>query len=64
MGRMGCCNEEGLRVTLSPQISDRIHTLAAEYSVSTDLLINLAAKRLLDDVELFRELRAGKIKSE
>jgi len=40
---------------------DRLRTLAVEYSVSTDVLINLAVKRLLDDVEFLRNLRSGKI---
>ena len=57
-------NEEGLRVIINPRFSDRMYTLAAEYSVSTDLLINLAAKRLIDDIDLFRNLRAGKVKTE
>ena len=43
---------------------DRLHTLAAEYSVSTDLLVNIAIRRLIDDVELIRKLRAGQIKLE
>ena len=45
----------------SPLLHDKLHTLAAEYSTTTDLLINLAVKRLLDDVELLRNLRAGKV---
>ena len=48
----------------NPMLYDRLHTLAAEYSVSVDLLVNLAVKRLVDDVELLRDLRAGKIKLE
>lgn len=47
-----------------PMLYDRLHTLAVEYSVSKELLINLAVKRLLDDVEFLRDLRAGKIKLE
>ena len=43
---------------------DKLHTLAAEYSVTVDLLVNLAVKRLIDDVELLRNLRAGKVKME
>ena len=43
---------------------DKLHTLAAEYSVSTDLLVNIAIKRLIDDVELIRKLRAGHVKLE
>ena len=43
---------------------DRLHTLATEYSVSTDLLVNIAIRRLIDDVELIRKLRAGHVKLE
>ena len=43
---------------------DRIHTLSAEYNVSADLLIGLAVKRLIDDVEVVRNLRNGEIKLE
>ncbi len=43
---------------------DELHTLAAEYSVSVNLLVNLAVKRLIDDVALIRQLREGKIKEE
>jgi len=57
-------NDEGLRVILNPQFSDRVYTLAAEYSVSCDLLINLAVKRLIDDIDLLRKLRSGKVKIE
>lgn len=40
---------------------DRLRILAVEYSVSIELLLNLAAKRLVDDVDLLRNLRTGKI---
>ncbi len=43
---------------------DRIHTLSAEYNISANLLISLAVKRLLDDVEVVRNLRNGEIKLE
>lgn len=43
---------------------DRLHTLSAEYSISVDLLISLSIKRLLDDVEVVRALRNGKVKLE
>ena len=43
---------------------DELHTLAAEYSVSVNLLVNLAVKRLIDDVALIRRLREGRIKEE
>lgn len=43
---------------------DNLHTLAAEYSVSVNLLVNLAVKRFIDDVALIRHLREGKVKEE
>ena len=48
----------------SPMLYDRLHTLSVEYNLSADLLISLAVKRLLDDVEIIRDLRNGKIKLE
>lgn len=47
-----------------PMLYDRLHTLSVEYSVSVDWLISLAVKRLLDDVEVIRALRNGKVKLE
>ncbi|MCI9625476.1 MAG: hypothetical protein HFI90_01715 [Clostridia bacterium] len=56
---------ENFKVCLTnPMLYDELHILAAEYSVSVDLLVNLAIKRLIDDVTLIRELREGKIKEE
>jgi hypothetical protein len=56
---------EQITIQLKPLIYDRLHTLAVEFSVTTteatkNLLVNIAVKRLLDDVELVRNLRAGK----
>jgi hypothetical protein len=48
----------------NPTLYDRLHTLSVEYTLSADILINLAVKRLLDDVELIRNLRVGNIKLE
>lgn len=45
-----------------PMLFNRLHTLSTEYSVSMDLLVNLAIKRLIDDIDLIRNLRTGKIK--
>lgn len=45
-----------------PMLFDKLHTFSAEYSVSIDLLVNLAIKRLIDDIDLIRNLRTGKIK--
>jgi hypothetical protein len=53
--------EEGLRAIINPQLSDRLYILSAEYSVSTELLVNVAVKRLVDDVDFIRNLRVGKI---
>ena len=43
---------------------DKLHTLAIEYSVTTESLIILAIKRLIDDVEFLRNLRASMINVE
>ena len=40
---------------------DRLHTLAAEYSLPVEQLADLAVKRLIDDVDLVRSLRTGKV---
>ncbi|MBD5085060.1 MAG: hypothetical protein HDT33_08410 [Clostridiales bacterium] len=39
---------------------DRLHTLSAEYSVSVEFLVNVAVKRLVDDVDFARSLRIRK----
>ena len=39
----------------------RLHTLAAEYSLPVEQLADLAVKRLIDDVDLVRSLRNGKV---
>lgn len=50
-----------LRIQLTkPMLYDRLHTLSAEYDVPVDLLVELAVKRLLDDVDFVRGLRMGK----
>lgn len=46
----------------SPMLYDRLHILSAEYSVPEEMLVNIAVKRLLEDVDLVRNLRVGKIK--
>ena len=43
-----------------PMLYDKLHTLSAEYSVSVELLVNVAVKRLVDDVDFVRSLRMGK----
>lgn len=39
---------------------DKLHRIAAEYSLPVERLADLAVKRLTDDVELFRNLRLGR----
>lgn len=56
---------ESFTVQLSdPMLYDRLHTLSAEYSVSIELLINVAVKRLIEDIDFLRSLRIGKTKLE
>ena len=53
--------EERFTVRLTnPMLYDRLFTLAAEYSVSVEFLLNVAMKRLMDDVDFVRSLRTGK----
>ena len=40
---------------------DRLHTLAMEYDLPVELLVNVAVKRLVEDVDFVRGLRIGKI---
>ena len=52
-----------MKIELSdPMLYDRLHTLSAEYSVSVELLVNLAVRRLVDDIDFVRNLGIGKIK--
>ena len=50
-----------IRLT-NPMLYDQLRILSVEYTVPVELLVNLAVKRLLTDVTLVRDLRAGKIK--
>jgi len=53
--------EEKIMVLLTnPMLYDRLRTLSAEYSVSVESLVNVAVKRLVDDVDFVRNLRIGK----
>ncbi|MBD5154966.1 MAG: hypothetical protein HDT15_07850 [Oscillibacter sp.] len=55
-------SSEDFRIQITnPMLYDRLHTLSVEYSVSVELLVNVAAKRLVDDVDFVRNLRTGKI---
>ena len=55
-------SKEDFVVRLTNSMSyDRLYTLSAEYSVSTELLVNAAVERLLDDIDFVRKLRSGKV---
>lgn len=56
--------EEHLVRVKDSMVYDRLHVLSAEYSVSVELLVNAAIKRLLDDVDFVRGLRTGKMGTE
>ncbi len=43
-----------------PMLYDRLRILSTEYDISIEGLVNMAIKRLLDDVEFVRNLRTGK----
>ena len=56
---------EDFRIRLTnPMLYDRLRTLSAEYSVSVELLANIAVKRLIQDIDFVRGLRVGKIEAE
>ena len=58
-------SSEDFRIRLTnPMLYDRLHTLSAEYSVSVELLVNTAVKRLIRDIDFVRGLRVGKIEAE
>ncbi len=44
----------------SPMLYDRLRTLSAEYDMSVETLVNVAVKRLIDDIDFVRGLRIGK----
>jgi len=54
--------KENFTVRLTdPMLYDRLHTLSVEYSLPMELLVNIAVKRLVSDVDFVRGLRIGKI---
>ena len=58
-------SSEDFRIQLTnPMLYDQLHTLSAEYSVSVELLVNTAVKRLISDIDFVRGLRVGKIEAE
>ena len=54
--------KESFSVPLTdPMLYDRLRTLSAEYDMSIESLVNVAVKRLIEDVDFVRGLRIGKI---
>ena len=50
-----------MRVELTnPMLGDKLHSLSVEYNLPEDLLVHVAVKRLVDDIEFVRDLRIGK----
>ena len=41
-------------------LCDKLHNLSVEYDLSEELLVSVAVKRLVDDVDFVRDLRIGK----
>jgi len=52
---------ESMTLRMSSDLTARLHILAMEYTVPADVLVNVAVRRLLDDVALLRALRMGEI---
>ena len=44
-----------------PMMYDMLRTLSAEYDLSVEYLVNMAVRRLMDDVEFVRNLRIEKV---
>lgn len=54
------CMKEKTFVESNPMLYDRLRTISAEYSVSVEMLMETAVKRLIDDIDFVRGLRMGK----
>ena len=59
--KTGAINESFMVRITDPMLYDRIHILSNEYSVSVESLVNVAVRRLLEDVDFVRGLRSGNI---
>ena len=59
--KTGAINESFMVRITDPMLYDRIHILSNEYSVSVESLVNVAVRRLVEDIDFVRELRAGNI---
>ena len=55
-------SSEDFRIQITdPMLYDRLHTLSVEYSLPMELLVNVAVKRLVNDVDFVRGLRTGQV---
>ena len=54
-------NESFMVQITDSMLYDRVHTLSIEYSVAVESLVNVAVRRLLEDVDFVRGLRSGNI---
>lgn len=53
--------DKKLKVELTnPMLGDKLHTLSVEYDLPEELLVNVAVKRLVEDIDFVRNLRIGK----
>ena len=58
----GRFSPEDFRIQLTdPMLYDRLHTLSAEYSLSVEMLVNVAGKRLVEEVDVGGSLRRGQV---
>lgn len=58
----GKTSSENFRIQLTdPMLYDRLHTLSVEYSLPMEVLVNVAVKRLVNDVDFVRGLRIGRV---
>lgn len=56
---------EEIKFTMeNAMLYDRLLTLSVEYDLPMEMLVHLAIKKLLDDVEFVRSLRTGTVKLE
>ena len=61
VSQKGSNTTESFTIQLTnPMLYDRLHILSVEYSVSVELLVSAAVKRLIEDIDFVRDLRVGK----
>ena len=55
-------NDKTIKVELDDyMLYDKLNLLSVEYATTVEQLVNISIKRLLTDVEFFRQLRKGNI---